>query len=387
MTERPVVVHFFGTYLPASEVWVHRQLTALQRYEPLVLARRLERVAEFLLPRPPVAEGRGWRGRAGRRVLGVAPRQLAAARTAGARLVHAHFGPVGRRAMALARRLRVPLVVSFYGRDLFAHPRGTTGLRRAYRQLFRCAALLLVEGPAAAARLVELGAPPERVRVHRLGLDPAAYPFRPRRRAPDEPLRVLLACRFTAKKGLPYAFVALARVAAEGLPLAIEVVGDAGADPAERRLAERLRTFVAQRGLTPHVRWLGFQSAAGLRAAMDRAHVLLHPSVRTPVDGEGGHPVVLTEAAACGLGLIATDHGDIPQLVVPGESGWLCPERDVTALVTALRQAATEPERLAAYGVGARRRVEHLYDLRRATWDPVYDAVLGACSSTATALS
>lgn len=387
MSERPVVAHVLGTYLPRSEVWIHRQLQALRRYEPLVLARRLADAEAFPLPRPPLAEGRSWRDRVGRRLLGVAPAHWAAARGAGVRLVHAHFGPVGRRAWALARRLGVPLIVSFYGRDLFAHPRGTAGLRRAYRRLFRRAALLLAEGPAAAARLVELGAPAGKVRIHRLGLDPAAVPFRVRRRAPEEPLRVLLACRFTAKKGLPYAFVALARAADEGVPLEVLVAGDAGPDPAERRLATRLHAFVERRGLAARVRWLGFQSPEGLRAAMDWAHVLLHPSVRTPTDGEGGRPVVLTEAAACGLGLIATNHGDIPQLVVPNESGWLCPERDVAALVAALRQAAMEPERLAAYGAGARRRVERDYDLRRFTWDAIYDDILRACSASDTALS
>jgi colanic acid/amylovoran biosynthesis glycosyltransferase len=125
------------------------------------------------------------------------------------------------------------------------------------------------------------------------------------------------------------------------------------------------------------VRFTGFVPLAELDAMARTHHLLMHPSVHAAGgDAEGGHPVVMTQAAATGMPILGTRHCDIPEVVEPGRTGWLVPERDVDALTAALLDVAARPDVLPAYGRAARALVEAKYDARRDTLDTVYDAVL-----------
>ncbi len=70
--------------------------------------------------------------------------------------------------------------------------------------------------------------------------------------------------------------------------------------------------------------------------------------------------------------MIATWHCDIPEIVVHGETGWLCEERSVEDVACALGTALEQPDLLTTYGASARRLVEDRYDARRSTLDEVY---------------
>ena len=85
---------------------------------------------------------------------------------------------------------------------------------------------------------------------------------------------------------------------------------------------------------------------------------------------------MLTEMAATGMPIIATRHCDIPEIVIDGETGWLCRERSVDDLVAALRNAVASPSTLALYGHQARHLVETTYDARVNTLDRVYQKFL-----------
>lgn len=269
--------------------------------------------------------------------------ERAAARLPGYDVVHAHFGDHGYR----ARRLGPPLVVSFYGYDY--------GLGRdpwwaaAYRLMFAAATLVVAEAPVAACRLVALGCPEAKVRLHPLGIDLSRLPFRPR--FPRGAVRVLFAGRFEEKKGLPDALEAVARA---GPGFRLIVVGDGPASPAMRAQAERLGLPVDWRGALPH---------ADLRAALLEADILLAPS-RTAADGdtEGGLPVIVLEALATGLPVVGTLHADMPWAVRHDLNGFLVPERDPAALAAALRRLGGSPERWPIMGALGRDRVKALHD-------------------------
>ncbi len=69
-----------------------------------------------------------------------------------------------------------------------------------------------------------------------------------------------------------------------------------------------------------------------------------------------------SEAMACGLAVIASDRGALPEVVgTSGEAGRLVPFRDVDALAAAIAELALDPARAAAMGRAARRRVERTF--------------------------
>ena len=72
----------------------------------------------------------------------------------------------------------------------------------------------------------------------------------------------------------------------------------------------------------------------------------------------------MLEAMACGLPVIATNHGGIPEAVVHGVSGLLVPERDHLALAGEMLALTSKPERYAAMSAAAAQRVEKEFNLK-----------------------
>ncbi len=378
-----VAQHVGRTYLKTSQNWIYEQVRALQSVRAVFLA--TQRKADDAFPWPAVYTldalplPAQLYNHAAHALTGAYPHHVAACRREGVRLLHLHFGGNAAREHALARRLGVPFAASFYGRDMFYHPQGEAGLREKYRGLFARGAAFIAEGPAARAQLVRIGCPPEKVHVHRLGVDLDRLPLQIRRVAPGEPLRVLMAARFTEKKGMAYGVEAFCRVARDEPRLHLTVVGDAGDAEDGQQIRRDLHTQVAASGLSARVTFTGFLSNDALHALARTHHLLLHPSVHArDGDAEGGHPVVITELAATGMPVLATRHCDIPEVVVDHETGWLCAERDPAALAAALREALAHPDRLATYGAAARHLVAQKYDARHNTLDALYTQLLEA---------
>ena len=96
---------------------------------------------------------------------------------------------------------------------------------------------------------------------------------------------------------------------------------------------------------------------------MERSHVLLVPSVVASDGDEEGLPSVIKEALAVGLPVVATRHGGIPELVIPGETGLLAPERDAEALAQAIGEVLAARDQWGAYAARGRALVEREYDI------------------------
>jgi colanic acid/amylovoran biosynthesis glycosyltransferase len=81
--------------------------------------------------------------------------------------------------------------------------------------------------------------------------------------------------------------------------------------------------------------WIDFDS---LHSFMKDFHVFIQPSCYTKTrDCEGGAPIVLLDAQATGMPVIATTHCDIPDEVIHRETGLLTPEKDVESLVRSIK--------------------------------------------------
>ena len=376
-----VVAQYVHNYLPLTEGWIADQIRFLRSFRSVVLTFRcvgdphvdVEGVVSLAdAPQP----ARAWNG-AMRTFRGWAPLHAAASREHSVSLIHAHFGDRALQAIPLAKAVGVPLVTSFYGRDMWRSEGGVDALRRRYAPLFAAGDLFLAEGPAARQRLLDIGCPPERARIHPIGVDLSKIPFIPRAVAPGEPFRLLMAARFVEKKGLEYGLRAFSVIAAKHSNVTMTVVGDAGRSSDELKVKERLLEIARESPAPERIRFVGFvPKEQFLEIARDH-HVLVQPSVTaSDGDSEGGFPVAMTELAAAGMPIIATRHCDIPELVIEGETGWLADERDVDALVAAIADALRNPELVTRRGESARKRVEEHYDGRRTTLDEIYRSVL-----------
>jgi colanic acid/amylovoran biosynthesis glycosyltransferase len=113
------------------------------------------------------------------------------------------------------------------------------------------------------------------------------------------------------------------------------------------------------------VQILGFKNRSEVRQLYRTAHIFLLPSVTARDGDREGSPVVLLEAQAAGLPVVATRHSAIPEIVADGQSGYLVPERDADALAARLRDLLANPARWAEFGRAGRAIIVENHDQRR----------------------
>jgi len=141
-----------------------------------------------------------------------------------------------------------------------------------------------------------------------------------------------------------------------------------GVDPHEnlhRALAREL-------GIAAQVQFMGFVPNAELATRVADADLLLHPT-RAESFGQ-----VLGEAAALGIPCIASRVNAVPEVVVDGETGLLCPVDDVDAFASALAKLLGDTEWRRRMGQAARARAEQLWRwstiaerLEREVYEPI----------------
>lgn len=185
--------------------------------------------------------------------------------------------------------------------------------------------------------LVEGGTPPGLVEVCHNMVEPDPGDRDPSR--PDEGFALFVG-RLSPEKGVDVLLEAAA--AAPAMPLL--VIGDGPERP-------RLEALKTQHGMD-NVTFVGERPRTEVFDLMRRARVLVVPSQwHEPF----GH--VVAEAFACGLPVIASDLGALPELV-DLSVGRVFAAADAPALASLLRWASDQPATLAELGRSARRRYE-----------------------------
>ncbi|MFI0794479.1 MULTISPECIES: glycosyltransferase [Micromonospora] len=178
---------------------------------------------------------------------------------------------------------------------------------------------------------------PDRMHVVPHFVDVAATPVKP---APGGP--VVFAGRLSAEKGVDVLVEALALLPPE---VSLDVAGDG---PARAGLAE-----LARRRAPGRVRFHGRLDKARLHALVRSAAVAAVPS-----RWNENQPMAVLEAFACGVPVVATDLGGLPELVTPGVDGEVVAADDPAALAAALGGVLADPARAHRMGLAGRARVE-----------------------------
>lgn len=111
------------------------------------------------------------------------------------------------------------------------------------------------------------------------------------------------------------------------------------------------REMAAEMGIGGCVEFLGRLNGEALADLYRQAAVFALPSLAEAFG------MVMTEAMACGLPVVATRGGAAPEVVADGVDGLLVPQRDPHALAEALMTLLANPDRATAMGAAGRRKV------------------------------
>ncbi len=355
----PAMAVFVGSWLPYSETFIHSQLRQLRGMRASVIAgARTEHANRFPYPRVLHLP---WYERLGYRYAGVAPSVGKALDRSGACLAFAHFGLNGAFALPFVRRRGLPLVVMFHGHDVGGllpanrnHPRYFRYQRLA-PELFDYASMLLCASAELRDTLLECGAPAGKLHVHRLGIDLDRFGGE---RIASERRRVLMVGRLVEKKGIAYGLRALAAVARRFPDVELRIVGDG---PDRGALIREVARLSLQRRVT----FVGSLPHLGVVEEMRRAYLMLTPSVTTARGDRESGVLVLKEAGALGVPAVATRHGGIPEIIEPGVTGILVPQRSVEELAGALEALLGDSALAEQMGKRARNKIRAEYDDRK----------------------
>jgi len=288
--------------------------------------------------------------------VGIFPKVGHAARLlAGAGAVHVHCAFATHAALAgfIVHRLTgIPYSFTAHGSDLHVD-------RRMLREKVTDAAFVVaISNYNRQVILEECGhAFADKIRVIHSGIETEF--FRPAERAARSagPFRIVSVGTLHEVKGQTYLIEACRLLAAEGIDVVCELVGDG---PDRAALARQ----IAAAGLGDRVALAGPRSREDVAASLAAADVVATPSVPTKAGKREGIPVVLMEALACGVPVVATAISGIPELVEHERTGLLVPPRDADALARALRRLHDDEALGRKLGVAGREKVLREFDAR-----------------------
>lgn len=198
--------------------------------------------------------------------------------------------------------------------------------------------LISVPSGFALRSFVERGVPETKLRLNPYGVDLSMFHPMPKR---DAVFRVLFVGTASIRKGISYLFDAVKRAEISGLDLVL-----AGAiDPEIRPILKRAEV---------PFRHLGVLARTDLAEQYSQASALVLPSL------EEGLALVMAQAMACGVPVIATTNTGAEDLFNDGIEGFIVPIRDPAAIVEKLVYLRENPAARDAMGRAALTRVQSL---------------------------
>lgn len=261
--------------------------------------------------------------------------------------LHNHFGDSSCTVAMLAAKLRgVSFSYTEHGPDTFFAPN-----RWRLDAKVSCASFVVAISHFCRSQLMLFADPADwhKIKIVHCGVIPARYDNGPR----SEPgKRILFVGRLAAVKGVPLLLEALFHLKGRHPQARLTLVGDGPERPSLEALTRRL-------DLSDLVEFAGYSDEAGVASHLAQADLLVLPSFAE------GLPVVLMEAMAARLPVIASRVAGVPELVDDGLSGFLFPPSDLETMIMRMDTLLSDPQIGLKMGEAGREKVMAEHDATR----------------------
>ena len=187
----------------------------------------------------------------------------------------------------------------------------------------------------------------DRLHIVHCGVDLRQF-GQPRRHG--EGRRLLFVGRLSVVKGLPVLLDAFALLKPDYIGLTLTLAGDG---PDRARLEQRAKDL----GLADQIQFLGYQTQAQVRELLKETDVFVMASLAE------GVPVVLMEAMASGVSVVATAVAGVRELVEDGISGFLISPGDAQSLAERTEALLEDPALRQRFGKAGRAEVEAEFNI------------------------
>lgn len=269
-------------------------------------------------------------------------------------LIHSHFGWAAKKGIDLAIKNNLPHIVTFYGADIVRDPYGIRPEQKAYQKklglIFEKSTVILCTSNFLKHKLLKLGAPKEKTKVWRLGVDQNLFKKR-NKESSNQEFKIISVGRFIDWKGQKYLIQALPKVIKEYPHIKVIFIGEGPTFNDCKKLAKKLDVdqYVVFEGVKDH------REVAELMSASD---LLVQTSTQREVLG-----MTLAEAGACGLSLLASNAGGMPEIVIHGKTGLLFEQGNINQIAKSIIQLIKDKALREKLGKNARLHVRKHFHL------------------------
>jgi L-malate glycosyltransferase len=270
-------------------------------------------------------------------------------------IVNAHYASGYGTTAALAGYK--PTLLSVWGSDVFSFPYEGRLKGWLVRRNLRCADAVASTSGVMAQQVRQLLPSVGSITVTPFGIDTSVFTPRP---SPHDGFVIGAVKTLAPKYGIDVLIKAFARIHEAGRELSLVIVGDGP----ER---ESLENLAASLGISDHVRFIGAVPHDQVPQWLNGFDVYVACS-RFESFG-----VAVLEASACGVAVIVSDVGGLPEVVRDWETGIVVPHDDEAALAEAVNALIASPSMRRTMGRAGRAHVVRQYQ-----WDACVDRMI-AC--------
>jgi colanic acid/amylovoran biosynthesis glycosyltransferase len=271
-------------------------------------------------------------------------------------IIQCHFGPSGNfgvilKEMGIGKRL----VTMFHGYDIRL---GIKNKGEIYRELFLSGDCFLANSLYSYKNLLQFGANPRKVFHHSVGVDIGRFSLRSNfsEFGKRNSIIILTVARLSEEKGLKWAIKAIRKLLDRNPEFDVKycIVGDGPQYTELKKLSQKL-------GLEKKVFFLGGMKQTEVIQEIHKADIFLLPSI------EEAFGLVLLEAQAAGLPVIATSVGSVADAIKDNQSGFIIPSGDDEAIADKLTYLIKNKELWPSMGKIGREFVKSNYDNKHLT--------------------
>lgn len=296
-------------------------------------------------------------------------------------IIHAHFGPDGVMAYPLAKKLKLPIVVTYHGFDvtikkyhmIFSKKPTDYWYYFMERQIMNGGGKFIAVSDFIVDKLLSRGYPLSKIERCYIGVD--VNKFIPLSDVDKKHINddyILCVGRHVRKKGVDKLIAAWSLISKKHPRVKLIQIGSGP-------LTEYLKKLAYSLGVSDSVIFKGACPHNVVLDMMRGAKIFALPSEQAKNGDCEALGIVFNEASACGIPIVSTFHGGIPEAVLHGRTGLLSTPGDIESLAGNLSILLNNRNMMHDYGAMGREYVVENFNIKKQTenLESIYDNLLG----------